>query len=504
MASNAWKPVPPPTRPGGADLLAGLSVALVLIPQSMAYAELAGLPPHIGLFAAALPPILASLVASSPYLQTGPVALTSLLTLGALAELAEPGSVDYVEMAALLALVVGVTRVALGLFRLGVVAYLMSEPVLSGFTSGAAILILSSQLPKALGVDAPDGGVLQRAWWSISTPGDWQTGSVVIATITILLVLGGRRLHRLFPGALVAVVGGVAFSRLTGFDGPVVGSIPTGFPQLGLDLPWDTTGSLVVAGVVIALVGFAEPASISRMFATEDRQPWSANREFISQGLANVASAVSGAFPVGGSFSRSSLNRLAGARSRWSGLVTGVAVLAFLPFADVLEPLPRATLGGVVIAAVVGLIQPLQMVDTIRRSVPQGLVAWGTFAATLALAPRVERGVIVGIGLSLALHLWRELHVDVPRRLEGTTLYLDTRGVLWFATASRLEQLVLDALAEEPDIDCLRIDLGGCGRVDYTAATTIRRLAEDARAAGLDVSVTSVPANVASYLSQFS
>ena len=504
MAGNTWKPEPPPTRPGGADVLAGLSVALVLIPQSMAYAELAGLPPHIGLFAAALPPILASLAASSPYLQTGPVALTSLLTLGGLAELAQPGSVDYVELAALLALIVGLTRLTLGLFRLGVVAYLMSEPVLSGFTSGAAILILSSQLPKALGVDAPDGGVLERAWWSLTNPDDWGIGAVAIAAVTVLLVLGGRRLHRLFPGALVAVVGGVAFSRITGYEGPVVGSVPTGFPDIGLDLPWGSTGSLVVAGVVIALVGFAEPASISRMFATADRQPWSADREFISQGLANIAAGLSGAFPVGGSFSRSSLNRLAGARSRWSGLVTGVAVLAFLPFADVLEPLPRATLGGVVIAAVVGLVQPVQLVDTIRRSTPQGLVAWGTFGATLAMAPRVERGVIIGIGLSLALHLWRELHVDVPRRREGNTLCLDTRGVLWFATASRLEQLVLDALAEEPDIDCLHIDLGGCGRVDYTAATTIRRLAEDARAAGLAVSVTGVPADVAGYLSEFS
>ncbi len=504
MAGNTWKPEPPPTRPGGADVLAGLSVALVLIPQSMAYAELAGLPPHIGLFAAALPPILASLAASSPYLQTGPVALTSLLTLGGLAELAQPGSVDYVELAALLALIVGLTRLTLGLFRLGVVAYLMSEPVLSGFTSGAAILILSSQLPKALGVDAPDGGVLERAWWSLTNPDDWGIGAVAIAAVTVLLVLGGRRLHRLFPGALVAVVGGVAFSRITGYEGPVVGSVPTGFPDIGLDLPWGSTGSLVVAGVVIALVGFAEPASISRMFATADRQPWSADREFISQGLANIAAGLSGAFPVGGSFSRSSLNRLAGARSRWSGLVTGVAVLAFLPFADVLEPLPLATLGGVVIAAVVGLVQPVQLVDTIRRSTPQGLVAWGTFGATLAMAPRVERGVIIGIGLSLALHLWRELHVDVPRRREGNTLCLDTRGVLWFATASRLEQLVLDALAEEPDIDCLRIDLGGCGRVDYTAATTIRRLAEDARAAGLAVSVTGVPADVAGYLSEFS
>ncbi len=503
MAGHDWTRAKPPTRPDAADLLAGLSVALVLIPQSMAYAELAGLPPHVGLFAAALPPILAALAASSPYLQTGPVALTSLLTFGALAGLAEPRSGEYVRMAALLALIVGVTRLALGLSRLGLVAYLMSEPVLAGFTSGAAILILSSQLPKALGVDAPEGGVLERAWWSLSHVGRWEAVSVTIALVTVLLVLAGRRLHRLFPGALAAVAGGVAFSLVSGYEGPVVGSVPTGLPDLGLDLPWEATGSLVVAGVVIALVGFAEPASISRMFATADRQPWSADREFVSQGLANVAAAFSGAFPVGGSFSRSSLNRLAGARTRWSGLVTGLAVLAFLPFAGVLESLPRAVLGGVVIAAVLGLVQPATMVETVRRSTPQGVVALATFAATIITAPHVERGVMVGVVLSIALHLWRELHVSVPGRVHSGTLHLEPRGVLWFATASRLEQEVLDALAAEPDIDGLTIDLGSCGRVDYTAATTIMRLAEDAAAVGITVRVTRVPANVAGLLEAF-
>ena len=504
MAATTWVPEPPPSRLAGADVVAGLSVALLLIPQSMAYAELAGLPPHIGLFAAALPPIVAAFVASSPYLQTGPVALTSLLTFGALAELAEPGSVDYIEMAALLALIVGITRLLLGLFRMGVVAYLMSDPVISGFTSAAATLIMCAQLPRALGVDAPDGGILTRAWWSLRHVGDWEAYSVAIAGTTVLLVLSGRRLHRLFPGALIAMAGGVALSELTDYGGRTLGYVPTGLPDLGLDLPWGSTGTLMVAGVVIALVGFAEPASISRMFATAERQPWSANREFVSQGLANVAAAFSGAFPVGGSFSRSSLNRLVGARSRWSGLVTGLAVLAFLPIADVLGPLPSATLGGVVIAAVVGLIRPVHMVRTIRRSVPQGLVTWGTFAATLATAPRVDRGVLVGVGLSLTLYLWRELHLHVPSRVDGTTLFIDPRGVLWFATASQLEQLVLDALAAEPDIDGLRIDLGGCDRIDYTAAITILRLAEDAREAGLDVRITRIPANISRHLDAFS
>ena len=397
----------PPLRPVPADLLAGLSVAMVLVPQSMAYAELAGLPPHLGLFASALPPILAALFASSPYLQTGPVALTSLLTFGVLAAgSAEVGTADYVALAALLAMLVGITRLLLGVLRLGVVTYLMRDPVVTGFTSAAAILILASQVPKALGVSAPDGGVLWQASWSLGHVDNWEIASVGVAATTALLVLAGRRVvHRLFPGALLAVAGGVVVSRITDYGGPVVGEVSTGLPDLSLDLPWGSTGSMLVGGVLIALVGFAEPASIARVFADEDRQRWSADREFVSQGVANIAASVSGSFPVGGSFSRSSLNRLAGAQTRWSGLVTGAAVLTFLPFTDVLAPLPRATLGGVVIAAVVGLVRPVALVSIVRRSPADALVAWTTFVATLTMAPRVERGVLVGILLSLAVGL---------------------------------------------------------------------------------------------------
>ena len=394
----------PPSRPGVVDLLAGLSVAMVLVPQSMAYAELAGLPPHLGLFASALPPILAAFFASSPYLQTGPVALTSLLTLGALSAIATTGTPEYVGLAALLALIVGVTRLLLGALRLGAVTYLMRDPVVTGFTSAAALLILASQLPKALGVAAPDRGVLWRAGWSLWHVDRWEATSAIVATVTVLLVLLGRKVvHRLFPGALIAVSGGVLVSRVIDYEGPTVGEVQTGLPDLTLDLPWGSTGSLLVGGILIALVGYAEPASIARVFADADRQRWSADREFVSQGVANVAAAVSGAFPVGGSFSRSSLNRLAGARTRWSGLVTGATVLAFLPFADVLASLPRAVLGGVVFAAVVGLVRPVALVSMVRRSPADALVAWVTFAATLWLSPRVELGVLVGILLSLAV-----------------------------------------------------------------------------------------------------
>ena len=171
-------------RPTSGDVVAGASVGLVLLPQSMAYAELAGLPAYVGLFAAVLPPLLAALFVSSPYLQTGPTAMMALLTFGALEGRAVLGSDEYIKLAALLALIVGVTRVVLGVLRLGPVAYLMSEPVLLGFTSAAAVLILASQLPVIFDVTAEGDGVLARGWWTLTHPADWEPAALLLALLT--------------------------------------------------------------------------------------------------------------------------------------------------------------------------------------------------------------------------------------------------------------------------------------------------------------------------------
>ena len=394
------------------DLLAGISVALLLIPQSMAYAELAGLPPEIGLFASALPPIFAAFVASSPYLQTGPVALTSLLTLGALNGLADSGTKHYVELAALLALIVGISRLIFGFLRMGKIDYLMIAPVVTGFTSAAVILIIASQIPKTIGNEIDVNGTLNRAYRSLTDFENWEIESLLISGVTIFLVIAGKYIHKLFPGALFVLVGGSMYSHLSDYKGPVVGEIPTGVPNLGFGLPWGSIDELLLSGIVIALIGFAEPASISRIFASQENQRWSANREFVSQGLANVASAFSGALPVGGSFSRSSLNKLSGAQSKWSGLVTGVVVCLFLPFANILDRLPKATLGAVVVAAVIGLIQPKKLFFSIRNSASEGFITWSTFIATLILSPHVERGVLVGIGISILVSIYKKSRLD--------------------------------------------------------------------------------------------
>ncbi len=477
------------------DILAGVSVAMIVIPQSLAYAELAGMPAYTGLYAAAIPSIVAAFFVSSPYLQTGPVAMTALLTFGALSPLASPGSADYIGLAALLALVVGVVRLLIGLLRLGSVAYLMSQPVLIGFTSAAAILILSSQLPTAFGIHAPGDGVLQRAFWTLVHPGAWEWTSLGLAVMTGACVLLGRRLHPLFPGVLLAVGVGIGFSFATSYEGAVVGEIPAGLPQLHLDLPWLTFPALIIGGSVIALVGFAEAASISRTYAMQDRTRWNANHEFVSQGVANFASGVLGGFPVGGSFSRSSVNRLAGAKTRWSGAVTGLVVLAFLPFTFVLFALPKAILGAIVIAAVFNLIRLGPLVELRRYSRPQALIAWLTFALTLALAPRIDIAVLLGIGLAVAQHLRREQQLVFEHWVDegNKVLHFKPLGVLWFGSVSSFEAKFTALLAGNPDVREVRLHLGGLGRIDLSAAMVLRQLMDDARQAGLEIKLCDVP-----------
>ncbi len=488
-------------RPSTGDLVAGVSVAMVAIPQSLAYAELAGMPAQLGLYATALPAILAALIVSSPYLQTGPVALTALLTFGALSPLAATQSAEYVALAGLLALLVGAFRLLFGLVRLGQVAYLLSEPVLTGFTTGAAIVIISSQLPRLVDLD-PEGAVLVRAGRAAIDVGGWRWSSLALAVATVVIVIGARRLHRLFPGVLIAVVAGTVVSAVTGYQGTTVGDLDGGFFSLGLDLPWSSTGRLVLPALAIALVGFAEPASIARTFAVEERRPWNANREMVSQGVANVTAATVGSFPVGGSFSRSSLNRLAGATSAWSGAITGLVVLAALPLTPLLADLPGAVLGAIVVVAVLNLIRIGDLLRLLTESRPQAVVGIGTLVATLAFTPRVERGVLVGIGLSLCVHLYRELYVTVEGRVEGRCLTVAPRGVLWFASVPQIERLIRAEITRHQQLSTVIVDLAGVGRIDYSGGAVLARIIDDVTGAGVEVEVVNLPPGTGGAVSQ--
>ena len=477
------------------DILAGLGVALMLIPGSMAYAELAGLPSHHGLYAAAAAPIAAALYASSPYLQTGPVAMTALLTLGALLPLAEPGTAEFATLAALLAVVCGLVRAAVGLLKAGWVSYLMSRAVMTGFTSAVAILIVCARLPSTFGVDISEAnvGVVRGAFLTLSDPGLWELSALALTTTSVMIIVIGRAIHTLVPGVLIAALVGLLFSIISGYNGSVVGDIPVGLPAVSIDFPWSSLPALILPGAVIAVVGFADSASIARVFANEDRQRWNPSREFLSQGMANIAAGFVGGLPVGGSFARSSVNRFSGARSRWSGLIAGLVVLAFLPFAYVLAPLPHAILSGIVIAAIWPLFRVKELMSLWAISGPQAVVGWGTFGFTLILAPRIEQAVVLGVLMATAAHMWRELQPGVETQIEGEELHFEPKGVLWFGSAPALEDSLLSSLAQEPNVKRIIVHCAGLGRIDLTAAQGIARIAEQAQVAGLEMEIRGAP-----------
>jgi sulfate permease, SulP family len=476
-------------KPKLGDIVAGVSVALVLIPQSIAYATLAGLPPIYGIYASILPPIIAAFFVSSPYLQTGPVAMTCLLTFGALASLATPMSPEYIGLAALLALFVGLVRLFIGFSRNGYIAYLMSQPVIAGFTAAAAILIVSSQIPTFLGITATQPNIIRAALDALSHPDQWSLSASLLSCICVIIIVGGRKIHVLFPSVLVAVITGLLYSHFVDYDRAVIGSLASGFPHLSIDLPWGKFRELIIPAIVIALVGFAEPASIARTMATQNRQTWSVNKEFISQGMANVATSLSGSFPVGGSFSRTMINFKAGGQTRWSGAITGLVVFAFLPMLPLLSPLPRSVLAAIIISSVIYLIDIRALYRILLTSPAQGSVGWITFALTLFLSPRVDIAVLVGIGLGIAVHLWREKRINVNIEYHQHTLTLSPVGVLFFGSAPTLGDSLLQTLAAHPNAKKLVLDLRKVGRLDYTGALTLQQVASDAEKSGLVVKI---------------
>jgi SulP family sulfate permease len=478
-----------------ADVVAGISVAVLLVPQSLAYAQLAGMPAYRGLFAASIPALVAAPFASSPYLQPGPTAVSALLTFGALSTLATPGSNRYIQLALVLALMVGVIRIAVGLLRAGVLAYFVSEPLLVGFVPGAAILIVASQVPDAVGAGTSGGNELARVARVLVHPSTWSAEAIAIAVCVGILIVVTRHVSPLFPGVLLVLVGAIVFSKLTGYEGKKIGTIHAGLPPLTESVSAADIPRLLVPAFVIALIGFAEASSIARTYAALDRTDWDADREFVSQGAANVAAGLFGGFPVGASFSRSALNRLAGAKTNLSGLVTGLTVLAFIPLGFLLGPLPEAVLSATVIVAVLPLIRFDRMVEIGRLSRPQLAVTLTAFVLTLALSPRIQWAIVAAIGLSIAIHLNWELRLGVDVRAEGSRLEIFPRGVLWFASARRLEDRFTRILADHADAAELVIHIGGLGRIDLTGALALRELIENAREAGLTVSVTGMPAH---------
>ncbi|HRJ52339.1 MAG TPA: SulP family inorganic anion transporter [Candidatus Thiothrix moscowensis] len=504
-----------------ADAMAGLTVALVLIPQSMAYAQLAGLPAYIGLYASFLPVMIAALFGSSRQLGTGPVAVVSLMSAAAMQPFAAQGvPVETIIIySALLALMIGVFQLSLGLLRMGVLVDFLSHPVVVGFTNAGALIIATSQVPKlfGLGVKADQFEHSYEFWWAtlISLP-DTKLTTLSIGAFALLTLIVLKKYAPRLPGVLITVAVTTLLSWVVdykGLGGSVIGTIPEGLPSFSLpvvEMSFQTFSSLAMTAAVIGLIGFVEAISIAKAMASQTRQRLSANQELVGQGLANIASGVFSGYAVSGSFSRSAVNFAAGAMTGFSSVVTGALVaLTLLFLTPLLYHLPQATLAAVIIMAVVNLIKIAPIKHAWKVEPHDGIVAVVTFVATLAFAPHLDKGILLGVVLSLGLFLYRTMSpnlVEVARDVDGTMRDAKAHnlktsdtvavyrfdGDLYFANTGYMEGKLLNNVAQKPSLKVLVLDMESIDQVDSTGEEMLEKLSDRLKSAGIEFYIARV------------
>ena len=474
------------------EAMAGLTVGLMVIPQGVAYAQLAGMPLVTGIYASMLPALVAVLFSASARLSVGPTALTSLLIYASLSPLAAPASPEWVELAVWLALLSGGLQVVLGAARFGWLLNLVNSPVLMAFTQAAAVLIISSQLPALLGF---------RVGWAemLQAPSvDALAAAFGLAALALLVL--ARRWRPTFPTVLVIVVAAAALSWALGHEsrgGAVVGPLPGGLPAAYIPgwPGWQMLGQLVLPTLVITLVSFLETAASAKVDSQRKGERWDQDQDLIGQGLAKIASGFSGAFATSSSFSRSALNLYAGAQTGWATVFSVVVVLAaLLVFTPVLRHVPQAVLAAIVVATVVGLLKPREFLRLWHISRVEAVIAAITFGITIAAAPALYWGVLSGVLMALSYFLYQRLHpriIEVGLHADGSlrdrqlwalpalaphTYALRMDAGLDFATASQFERNVTEYLTAHPHTRHVCLFAHAINRMDATGAEAFARL----------------------------
>lgn len=411
-----------------ADIGAGLAVGAMLVPQAMAYALLAGLPPEVGLYASTVPLVLYAFFGTSRQLAVGPVAIVSLLTATTLATVADEGTAGYVAAAGLLALLVGAVHIVLGLARLGFLTRLLSHPVLVGFTSAAALIIGASQIKHVLGVSLDNDDHFHETVWELAQKASDAHGlTLAVGVGAIALMVGLKRWLPVLPGALVAVVITTVASAVWNLQDrgvKVVGDIPQGLPPLTVPDEFGIVGTLLPAALVITLVGYMESIAVGKVYARRNRYEIDANRELLGLGAANIGSGLFGGYPVTGGFSRTAVNAEAGARTKLASLVSAAVItLVIVALTPLFEQLPSATLGAIVVVAVAKLFDVAEIFHIRELKTADFVTLVVAFLATLAFG--VELGIGVAVVASIVVVAVRMMtpHTAELARLPGTTLY---------------------------------------------------------------------------------
>lgn len=505
------------------DLIAGLTVWAVLVPEALAYASIAGVSPVVGLYAAPGALVLYAALGSSRQLVVGPMSATAALSAATVAALVPVGGDRFVAMTAALAITTGISALLAGVLRLGFLANFISEPVIKGFIVGLALTIIVGQVPKLFGIRKGSGDFFAQCWHVVSHLGDTSLLTLLVGALSLALILALHRLAPVVPGSLVAVLLGIAAVKLLNLDHhglEIVGPIKSGLPSLGLpNVHLRDFGTLVAGGIGVMLVGFAEGLGAAKTYAARAHLEIDANRELLGLGAANVAAGLSSGMVVNGSLSKTAVNGSAGARSQLSSLiVAALTILTLLALTGLFEDLPEATLAAIVIAAVIELVDIPALIDlyrvyTSRLGREFGFVAHPDFVAAIAALLGVTvfdtlPGLFIGIGVSLLLLIYRASrpyvatlgrepgpdgrYSDVERHPANVVpphiAVLRIESGLYFANADAIRARIMQAAGADA-VTAVVIDAETIPFVDVTAARMLATVEGDLRRRGVRLPV---------------
>ncbi len=500
------------------DLSAGLTVGIMLIPQGMAYAMIAGLPPVYGLYASLLPQVVYAVFGTSRQLAVGPVAMDSLLVAAGVSTLAMVGSDQYIALAILLSLLMGGLQLLFGLARMGFLVNFLSQPVISGFTSAAALIIGLNQLQHLLGIDLQGGNmVFEIVIEAVQSFDQINWISVAIGLLGIVIIKISKKIHRNIPGALVAVflsILMVRFFQLDQYQLKIVGEIPEGLPAFQLPaITSEYLTDLLPVALTIALIAFMEAISVAKAIQSKHKSAYTLNpnQEMIGLGMGNIVGSFFGAYPTTGGFSRSAVNDQTGARTNLAAVISAaLIVLTLLFLTPLFYYLPKAILASVIMVAVFGLIDvkyPKRLWNVSKQDCLMLLV---TFGITLVFG--IKEGIGIGILASLVALIYRTSmpHIAVLARLSGTDEYrnvnrfsdVDTRedvlvirqdGALYFANATYFSDTIKQHVETKgPSLKLLVLHFGSVSSIDITALQMLRELIQELNQRNVGVYFTEV------------
>ena len=489
------------------DLVAGLTVAIVLLPQAIAYAMIAELPPEVGLYSAIVATIIGSLWGSSNHLSTGPTNTLSLLVLTSLLPLVAPGSPDYLVIAGLLAVMVGVFQLVLGLARLGVLVNFVSDSVIIGFTTGAGVLIAANQIRHILRLDFPSHHSLVATINEISNHiRETHLMSLFLGLGVFILIILIRKFKPKWPAPLLGMVIGataVAALKLDQQGLIVIGELPRSLPPLtkfSFDLNW--IANLSPGALAVGSIGLVESIAISRSIASQSRQRLDSNQEFVGQGLANIAAGFFSGYSTAGSFTRTGVNYEANARTPIAGVFAGLFVLiSMLIFGPLAAYVPRTALAAVLLITAYGLVEKEEIIRILKGTRGDAAILVATFFATLFLP--LQFAVLTGISLSLAIHIVRTSMPRVIPVIPAKNFHhftfqserapcpqlaiFDVYGDLYFGAVNRVEEILREYLDHNPGQRYLLLRMISVDQCDISGIHILESIADLLRARGGDM-----------------